>query len=332
MLEVMLATPAPLEDGRPYAIDGMGSWFGVADLEVRIVPRSIHDADEVEEILNRPPHDVLPRERRLSYEQWSTRYAPENEFHLAARQLQWLPLRNIRGRSHLRRTLSGNTRMDAHRCGRDARDCPVRTHHQSHRLFCHAAGIRPDERASRRLRQPRPCRRTHRLSPLLRLHRNRDSRRSKIYAPLPQEHHHRDQPPDGHDRIYADTGARARVFPNGDQGEPATFDVSIDDLAWLPQLEKSAAEWCLKLIEEPLERLTAEYSDWLVQNDLQQLSADELILENLERPSRSVSPISSTAGKKPSAPIPKPIRDTRNDHDHGHQRFERDDRDLNEPQ
>lgn len=282
VLEVMLATPAPLEDGRPYAIDGMGSWFGVADLEVRIVPRSIHDADEVEEILNRPPHDVLPRERRLSYEQWSTRYAPETNF--------TSPHASFNGCLY---ETYGDDLTYVERCpatrvwtliDADGTHVIVPGRHIINRIgyFVTRRAFGLTSAPVGVYVNPDPAE-----EPTAYLHFSGFTETATADGARFTRRYHKNitiaiSPPDGHDRIYADTGARARVLPNGDQGEPATFDVSIDDLAWLPQLEKSAAEWCLKLIEEPLERLTAEYSDWLVQNDLQQLSADELILENLE--------------------------------------------------
>lgn len=46
--QVFLATAVQTSPGRPFATDGMGSWFGVDDLEIKMLNWNIQDADEIE--------------------------------------------------------------------------------------------------------------------------------------------------------------------------------------------------------------------------------------------------------------------------------------------
>lgn len=281
--QVYMATPVVTSNDRPIATDGMGSWFGVDDLEIRMLPWTLRDAEEFETALKESPPSVHSWPRRLPYDRWFDRYLPERN--------------GINPSKRFNGSLYGLSEADLEYIDR----CP-----NSHvwTLVQTEAGeaIVPGNRFMNRIGYFVTSRPYGTISAPAQIYVNPDPLKAPTNY-LELAGYEVGTTPDGqhaygrtiHDQIKVfiterasdasslsqHTGARARVFVSTSATESPPIDIKIDDLSWLPSLIRSAELQALGLIEDELTRLGVEYGHWLSAADLPSLAAEELLCLDL---------------------------------------------------
>lgn len=280
--QVFLATPSPIGTGRALATDGMGSWFGVDDLSIRVLSRDHSDADDIEEELRTEPSSEQPFQRNLDYDTWENRYLPEvNSLNQSASfngtlyETYGTDLDYIEHCAPTRIwTLVENEgdhvilpgRHTINRIGYFVTTRPYGLANAPTAVFLDTD---PSRHPGSFLRSVGYDHRTiegeHGFA--------RDVTRDiVIFITGPRQ---------GTIPLSEGDDARVRIFDGHGPRQDIPIDIRITDLKWLPSLVKSAEIQALDRISDPIERLTTEYRLWLQTCDLPAKCAHELIHQDI---------------------------------------------------
>lgn len=76
VVEVYLLTPVAPESGQLYFHDGYGSWSGVDDMSVAVLPDGSHEPDDIAQLIADYEPAPIRHSPECSFDQWVSRYRP----------------------------------------------------------------------------------------------------------------------------------------------------------------------------------------------------------------------------------------------------------------
>lgn len=286
--QVFLATAVQTSDDRPIATDGMGSWFGVDDLDIKMLSWNIQDADDIEVALKQDTETHQMRQRHLSYEQWHSRYIPEtntlnegSSFDGCLYETYGDDLHNVEGCAQNRIwTLIEADGIQTIVPGKQT------INHVGYFITYRPFGL--TSAPSTIHIDVNPC-----TNPkaFLRCHgfEISDEPTPGAYV-LPMT---KDitivitERASEIARLSPETGARAQIFVNTKTDFSIPYDVEISNIYWLPCLLISAKIHAFSMIENPIDQIEAEYSNWLMVNNLPNLDPQDLVRQAITNEQRT---------------------------------------------